>query len=66
MTDYSMVKYKLTEPRIGTGYTFSERSEFHGFLVTPKMVDLISLPGLYREVETIKPHPPKLDVLILK
>ena len=30
MIDYSMVKCKLMEPRIGTGYTFSERSEFHG------------------------------------
>ena len=30
MIDYSMVKCKLMEPRIGAGYTFSERSEFHG------------------------------------
>ena len=30
MIDYSMVKCKLVEPRIGTGYTFSEQSEFHG------------------------------------
>ena len=30
MIDYSMVKCKLMEPRTGTGYTFSEWSEFHG------------------------------------
>ena len=30
MIDYSMVKCELMEPKIGTGYTFSERSEFHG------------------------------------
>ena len=30
MIDYSMVKCKLMEPRIGTGYTFSKQSEFHG------------------------------------
>ena len=35
MIDYSMVKCKLMEPRIGTGYTFFEQSEFHGFLATP-------------------------------
>ena len=35
MMDYSMVKCKLTEPRIGTGYTFSERSKFHGFFSDP-------------------------------
>ena len=29
MIDYSIVKCKLMEPIIGTGYTFSERSEFH-------------------------------------
>ena len=30
MIDYSMVKCKLMEPRIGTDYTSSERSEIHG------------------------------------
>ena len=30
MTDYSMVKCKLMEPRIGTGYTFSKQSKFNG------------------------------------
>ena len=35
MIDYSVVKCKLMEPRIGTGYTFSERSEFHGFFSDP-------------------------------
>ena len=30
MIDYLTVKCELMEPRIGTGYTFSERSEFHG------------------------------------
>ena len=29
MLDYSMFKCKLMEPRTGTGYTFSEQSEFH-------------------------------------
>ena len=29
MIDYLMVKCKLMEPRIGTGYTFSEQSEFY-------------------------------------
>ena len=55
MIDYSMVKCKLKEPRIGTGYTLSERSEFHDFFATPsaQMADLNSLPGLYREAETL-------------
>ena len=35
MIDYSMVKCKLMEPRIGTGYTFSERSEFYSFFSDP-------------------------------
>ena len=30
MIDYSMVKCKLMELRIGTGYTFSEQSKFNG------------------------------------
>ena len=46
-----MIKCKLVEPRTVTNYTFSEPSEFHGFLATPKKADLNSLPGLYREVE---------------
>ena len=32
MLDNSMFKCKLMEPRTGTGYTFSEQSEFHGTL----------------------------------
>ena len=47
MIDYLMVKCKLREPRIGRGYTFSERNEFYGFFIDP----LNSLPGLYHEVE---------------
>ena len=39
------------EPRIGTGYTFSERSEFTPFWRPPKVADLNALSGLYREVE---------------
>ena len=35
MIDYSVVKCKLMEPRIGSGYAFSERSEFHGFVSDP-------------------------------
>ena len=30
MIDYSMVKCKLMEPRIGTDYTLSDGSEFRG------------------------------------
>ena len=35
MIDYSVVKCKLMESRISTGYTFSQRSEIQAFLATP-------------------------------
>ena len=35
MIDYSMIKCKLVEPRIGTGDTFSERSDFHALFSDP-------------------------------
>ena len=46
MMDYSIVKCKLMEPRMGTGYTFSERSEFHAFLATPQIggFELVTRP----------------------
>ena len=53
---YCFHKCKLMEPRIGTGYTFSKQSEFHGFFRDPlalKMADLNSLPVFYREVEMV-------------